>query len=198
MANLHVVEKYPSEYATNVYINDRVWAQFSVPISTSTATYYNFTVNEKNTYEPVDGEIVVTGISGDIQDCIIQFIPTNGFTRDTEYSVLVSTAVKSKNGDHYLEDDLVWYFSTGSQIYSGLIGDYDPIIPSGTTEDDSVAFSYLDPSGYPLEVMETIPIDFATNQNVSLPYIGIKFNGIIPSGFNLYNHIKLSSRKVLG
>ena len=116
---LFVVDKYPAEYASGVYINERVWAQFSVPISSATATYYNFTINRRDDYEPVEGTISVQGISGGLNDAIAIFTPRYAFARDTEYSVLVSTGIKAKNSPDYLADDTVWYFKTGSVAASG-------------------------------------------------------------------------------
>lgn len=198
MAKLYIVDKYPAEYASGVYINDLVWAQFSVPISSSTATYYNFTVNEKNTYEPVEGTVTVQGVSGGLLDSVIVFTPTNGFTRNTEYSVLVSTGIKAKNSDDYLEDDTVWFFKTGNTALSGLLGgDYD-ILSSGVTSSGVVESSELSTSGIPLEVLETVPANYSINNLNNIPFIGIRFNGVIPSGINMADHISLSARRVLG
>ncbi|HLD91520.1 MAG TPA: Ig-like domain-containing protein [Patescibacteria group bacterium] len=198
MAKLYIVDRYPAEYASGVYINDMVWAQFSVPISSGTATYYNFTVNEKNTYDPVDGSVEVRGISGGLNNAVIVFMTTNGFKRNTEYAVLASTGLKAKDTNDYLIDDSVWYFTTGTGVYSGLIGGVDAIVPSGITEDSTSGVIGADPSGAALEVIETIPEDFESNVSLSLPYIGIRFTGVIPSGVNLYDHISLTSKKVLG
>ena len=197
MAKLFVVDKYPAEYASGVYTNDLIWAQFSVPITVSTATYYNFTVNEKNTYEPVEGVVSVIGSSG-ILDTTIVFTPSVPLIKNTEYSVLVSTGIKAKSTNDYLEDDTVWFFKTGTVASSGTIGGGTSPAPSGTTEEEEVVESDLSSSGVPLEVLETAPIEYSYNVARNIPFIGIRFNGVIPSGINLADYISLSARRVLG
>jgi hypothetical protein len=202
MAKLFLVDKFPAEYASGVYINDRVWAQFSVPIDSSTATYYNFTVNERDTYEPVPGTISVEGISGGINEAVVIFTPTYAFKRDTDYSVLVSTGIKAKNSNDYLVDDTVWYFTTGTVSASGLIGSETIIIPSGVTDPDNPYSNGLNPNGSALEVEEVVPSPYAYGIPTNIPFIALKFNGIInavePSGINIADHIHLSARRIFG
>lgn len=194
MARLYIIDKYPAEYASGVYINDVVWAQFSVPIASGTATYYNFTVGEKNTYEPVEGTVMVQAVSGGLNDAMVVFYPTDGFKRNTEYSVLVSTGITTKNAPiTNLEDDVVWYFKTGILAASGL-----PLDPSGVSEDDSSSTDVVSSSGDPLVILETYPEAYAINVSPSLPFIGIRFSGILPSGIDLQDHVTLSARGVLG
>lgn len=197
MAKLFVVDKYPAEYASGVYTNDLIWAQFSVPISISTATYYNFTVNDKNTYEPVEGTVSVIGNSN-ILDTTIVFTPSVPLLKNNEYSVLVSTGIKAKSSDDYLEDDLVWFFKTSNMASSETIGGGSFPAPSEITHEAKVVESDLSSSGVPLEVLETVPIEYSYNVPRNIPFIGIRFNGIIPSGINLADHIKLSARRILG
>lgn len=200
MAKLFVVDKFPAEYASGIYTNDRVWAQFSVPISSGTATYYNFTVNERDTYEPVDGRVSVEGISGGLNETIVIFTPENGFKRNTSYSVLVSTGIKAKTSDDYLKDDYVWFFTTGNSATSGVLGGGGTgVVPSGvSTSGDIVSDTGLIETAEPLLVVETAPVEYSFNVARNIPFIGIRFNGVIPSGINLYDHISLTARRVLG
>lgn len=202
MAKLFLVDKYPSEYASGVYINDRVWAQFSMPIDSETATYYNFTINERETYEPVEGSISVESVSGNINNAVMIFTPKYAFNRDTEYSALVSTGIKAKNSSDYLSDDTVWYFKTGNIASSGVIGGGEVIIPSGYTDPSNPFNNGLNPSGVPLEVLEVVPAPYAFGVDTNIPFIAIRFNGVIneidPSGINIANHIHLIQRRVFG
>lgn len=198
MSKLFVVDKYPAEYASGVYINERVWAQFSVPIASGSATYYNFTVNEKDTYEPVDGTISVQGISGGLNEAMIIFTPRCAFTRDTEYSVLVSTGIQAKNSQESLQDDTVWYFKTGNAAASGLIGSSGIIVPSGYTDPDNPYNNGLNPHGDPLAVIETAPISYAYGVERNIPFIALRFNAVIPSGINIADHIRVQARRIFG
>jgi hypothetical protein len=198
MAKLFIVDKYPAEYASGVYINERVWAQFSVPIFSGSASYYNFTVNEKNTYEPVEGTISVQGISGGLNDAIVIFTPRCAFSRDTEYSVLVSTGIKAKNTADYLVDDTVWYFRTGTTAASGLIGSESIIIPSGYTDPDNPDNTGLNPNGEPLAVLETAPTPYSYAVDRNIPFIALRFNAVIPSGINIADHVHLIARRIFG
>lgn len=202
MAKLYLVDRFPTDYASGVYINERVWAQFSVPIASGTATYYNFTVNERDTYEPVDGTISVQGVSGGINDAVMIFTPRCAFKRDTEYSALVSTGIKAKNSDDYLVDDTVWYFKTGAVAASGLIGSNGIIIPSGYTDPDNPYNNGLNPYGEPLQVVEVVPAAYSYGIERNIPFIALRFNGVIngvePSGINIADHIHLIARRVFG
>ena len=196
---LFITDRYPSEYASGVYINDRIWAQMSVPIDSTTATYYNFTVNTKDTYEPVDGTITVQGVSGEPNNAIIIFTPTVAFNRNTEYSVLASTGIKALNSPDYLADDEVWYFATGNTAASGLIGSENIIIPSGYTDYWDVQGSYGPvASGTPFDVVEVCPEKYAFDVPRNIPFIAIRFNAPIPSGINMADHIRIHARRVLG
>lgn len=199
MSKVFIVDQFPAGYASGVYINDRVWAQFSVPISIESATYYNFTVNEKNTYEPVEGTVSVQGVSGSINDAVIIFTPYQAFKTNTDYSVLVSTGIKAKATDDYLADDTVWYFTTGNIAASGLIGSENIIIPSGVTDAELLEDLYgPQPGKDPFAVIESVPEKYAYNVETNIPFIAIRFNAPIPSGINIGDYIKLSSRRILG
>ena len=195
---LFVVDKYPAEYASGVYINERVWAQFSVPISSGSATYYNFTVSARDTYEPVPGTISVQGLSGEINNAIIIFTPTYALTRNTDYSVLVSTGIQGELEDVYLSDDLIWYFTTGDTAASGSIGYPSIILPSGYTDPNNPYNNGLNPNGMPFAVDETVPIPFDSNIPLDLPFIALHFNAPIPSGINIADHVKLTARRIFG
>lgn len=198
--NLHIVDKYPKEGASGVYINDIVWVQFSEPVASGTVTYYNFTVNERNTYDPVDGTPEVHGISGFINDAIAVFVPTTGFKRNTEYSVLVSSAIKAKTDNRYLDSDVTWYFKTGSTASSGTVGSsVYHLDPSGFTASGTTSTG-PDSSGTqnnPLEILDTYPTDHATDIPTDLGYIKLVFNAPIPSGINLYEFIDITSKSCL-
>jgi hypothetical protein len=198
MAKLFITDRYPADYASGVYINDRVWAQFSVPIASGTATYYNFTVNERDSYEPVEGTISVESVSGGLLDSMAVFTPKYAFTRNTEYSVLVSTGLKAKNTNDYLVDDIVWYFKTGAVAASGLIGSEHVIVPSGYTDDAIIDGSLPNPDGEHLTVVETVPAAFAYNIDRNIPFIALRFNGIFPSGINIADHVHLIARRIFG
>ena len=202
MAKLYVVDKFPVEYASGVYINERVWAQFSVPIDATTATYYNFTVNRKDDYEPVEGNISVQGISGELNNAVIIFTPTYAFDRETDYSVLVSTGIKAKNSPDYLVNDTVWYFKTGVVAASGLIGSSGIIISSGYTDLYNPFGNGLNPSGEPLAVIETVPTPYSYNIDRNIPFIALRFNGVIngvePSGINIADHMHIIARRIFG
>lgn len=197
---LTIVDTFPASDASGVYLNDVIWAQFSEPIDANTATYYNFSVTERETYEPVEGTVEVHGVSGNINDAVVMFIPTNGFTRNARYTVIASTAIKSKVGSRYLDHDTVWYFQTGNTASSGNIGDsiYD-IDPSGFTE---VVASGTGPTATgvlstPLAVVSTSPTDYATNQNRNLSNIKIVFNDSLPDSIDYYDHLSITSKQVL-
>ena len=198
-SRLFVVDKFPGEYASGIYINDRIWAQFSVPIASGTATYYNFTVNERDTYEPVEGTVSVQGISGGLSDTTIIFTPKYALKRDTSYSALISTGIKAKSSDDYLTDDLIWYFTTSNLVASGLIGSEDIIVPSGYTDpNDYSSTDGFNASGVPLTVMETVPAMYDINIPRDVPFIGIRLNAPIPSGINISDHVRLSCRRIFG
>lgn len=195
---LFITDKYPSEYASGVYVNDRVWAQFSVPISSTTATYYNFTVNVKDTYAPVDGIVTVQDISGEPNNAIAIFTPLVAFTPNTEYSVLVSTGIQALQTTDYLADDTVWYFTTGNAVASGLLNN-GVIVPSGFTDNYDLE-GYYGPvsSGTPFNVDEVCPEKYAFDVPRNIPFIAIRFNAPIPSGINIADHIRMHARRVLG
>lgn len=198
MSQLNIVDKYPAEYASGVFINDRVWAQFSVPISSDTLSYYNFVVNERETYEPVDGTLTIAGISGEMNNAMAIFTPKYAFTRNTSYSVLVTTGIKAKDSDDYLVDDKVWYFTTGSVASPDLIGSENIIIPSGNTNLSITDLNGLDINGPYLTIVETAPAPFSSNIELNVPFIALRFNGIIPSGIDIASHIHLSRRRIFG
>lgn len=195
---LVVVDRYPGTDASGVYINDVVWAQFSQQVDSDTVTYYNFTVSERDTYLPVEGTVQLKGVSGNIDDAVAVFVPTNGFARNTRYSVLLSSAIKAKTGGGYLDHDTVWYFTTTNVAISGNIGDlqYD-LDPSGLTSSGTTTAGPVS-GATPLAVIATTPEDYATNQDNDTPHISITFNDVIPSGINLYEHIDITSKGVLG
>ncbi len=198
---LSVSDQFPTPDASGVYINDIVWAQFSEPLNPNSVTYYTFTVNERDTYDVVDGTVHLQGVSGNYDNSIIIFTPTNGFNRNTNYTVLATTSIKSADGQRYLDHDTTWYFRTGNTAASGNIGDdiYD-LDPSG--------FTVATPTGYaptssgaiadPLNVVSTNPINYGTNKSLSIQHIAIEFDDVIPSGIDLYDHLTITSKHVLG
>lgn len=200
MAGFIITDQYPKSDASGVYINDVVWAQFSEPIDPVSATYYNFSVNERDTYMPVDGTIELSGVSG-VQDyAVAVFIPTNGLLRNTRYSVLASSSLKSKNGVA-LDHDVQWYFTTGNVAASGNIGDteYD-LDPSGFTS-SGVAETGPTASGSTAEaliVTSTNPENYDSEVPTNVPHIAITFSDVIPSGINLYDHIRMTRKEILG
>lgn len=198
MSQLFVTDKSPTGYASGVYIDSLIWAQFSVPVLSSTVTYYNFTVNEKNTYEPVEGTVTLQPHSG-VLDLIAVFQPNSNLQRNTEYAVLVSTGIKAKVTNDYLEDDYVWYFTTGNDLSPVTPSPSGDIPASGDFEETETTTTGVDTeSNTYLEVIETVPTEYAYNVETNIPFIGIKFNGVIPSGINLKEYISLSSRRILG
>ena len=201
MAKLTVVDQFPAEDASDVYINDIIWAQFSEEINPESATYYNFTVNERDTYEPVDGEVLVQGISGNLDNAVAVFVPSNNLKRNTAYSVLVSTAISNTNATSFLDHDTIWYFNTGNELKEvPPIGSSGTIVPSGITDPtpsgdlpgDAVPGELI-----PLDIVTTTPADYGSNVNRSLPNIAITFSSHIPETIDLYDKITLSARKVL-
>ena len=195
---LFITDKYPAEYASGVYLNDRIWAQFSVPISSGTATYYNFTVNFKDSYSPVEGVVTVQGLSGEMNSAIAIFTPTIPLTPNTEYSVLVSTGIQALHSKDYLADDTVWYFTTGNNLNPNIYGN-GVIIPSGFTDDiDIVSYYGPIPSGTAFDVVEVCPEKYAFDVPRNIPFIAIRFNAPIPSGINIGDHIRMHARRVLG
>lgn len=198
MSKLTVVDHYPSRDASGVYVNDVVWAQFSEQINSETATYYNFVVTERSNYEPVDGTINVQGVSGNLNDAVIVFVPNDYLKRNTGYSVLVSTGITNKNNNENLDTDYTWYFETGNIAQSGNIGDdvYD-LDPSGVTTTSTTVSGYISGAS-PLKVLETYPSDYDTNVKRNLGYISIRFNAPIPSGVDLYDKIVITPKRVLG
>lgn len=198
---LYTSDQFPKPDASGVYINDIVWAQFSEPIDPDTATYYNFTVNERETYDTVEGTVHLQGVSGNFDNSVIVFTPTNGFSRNTNYAVLATTGLKSADGLRYLTHDTSWYFRTGNEAASGNIGDdiYD-LDPSGFTEATPSGASPTSSGAIadPLNVVSTNPPDYGTNNPLNLQHIAIEFDDTIPSGISLYDHISITSKSVLG
>ena len=194
---LIITDRFPAQDASGVYINDIVWAQFSQELDADSATYYNFTVTERNTYDSVDGTVTLQGVSGNLDNAIIVFVPTNGFQRNTEYSILASTGLTNKTGTENLDHDDLWYFKTGNDFLSGNIGDniYD-LDPSGFTLADTTASGAIS-GATALAVLSTYPTSYSTNLGRALKYIAITFNGPIPSGTSMYEHLRITSRNVL-
>ena len=198
-SHIIITDKFPASDASGVYINDVVWAQFSEPLNTTTANYYNFTVHERDTYEPVEGSVELQSVSGTFDNSIIVFVPTNGFVRNTRYAALASTAIASADSLRVLDYDYTWYFTTGASAATGNIGDsvYD-LDPSGFTLSGAVATGpSVSSTGIPLAVVSTTPADYGTNVALNTPHIAIEFNDAIPSGVDLYNYIKLTSKHIL-
>ena len=201
---LYVVDQHPKPDVTGVYINDIAWAQFSEPIASGSANYYTFVVNNRDTFMPVDGRVEIAGIwmSGHYYpDCIVRFIPSVGLDRDCRYSVIASTKIVNVSGTAFLDRDFVWYFETGSEASSGLIGEsgLDPsgfvtsgVVPMGPWNPEG-----LDVQGHYLQVVATTPSGYDSDLPLNLPYVGIKFNAPLPTGLNLYNYIRISSKHVL-
>ena len=199
MASIFVTDQFPEPNATGVFINDVIYVQFSEPVDASTVTYYNFTVNERHSFQPVDGTIELQSISGTFSDSLAIFVPDNGLKRNFKYTVLVTTGVKSKVGERFLDHDHSWFFETGNVAASGTIGDAEfDLDPSGFTASGVVSSGPTTSGNISLEVISTSPADCATNISRSIPNICITFNDIIPSGIDLYDHITLTPRGVLG
>lgn len=195
---LYIVDRFPRPDASGVYINDIVWVQFSEPIASGTVTYYNFTVNERDTYDPVPGNVSTHGVSGGLNDALALFVPTNGLKRNTNYSVLVSTGIGNKTGNEYLDHDDTWYFRTGSGALAYGIGDsIYHLAPSGFTSSGVPVGSGPVTSGVPLEILETSPAIYDTNLRRDLPRISIRFNDVVPSGISLYDKITITQKGVL-
>lgn len=201
---LYVVDQHPKPDSTGIYINDVAWAQFSEPLASGCVSDYTFTVNNRDTFMPVDGRVEVAGIwiSGNyISNCIAKFIPTAGFDRDCRYSVLASTKIVNYSGTAFLDRDYVWYFETGSTASSGLIGE-SGLDPTGFLTSGSLRMGPWDPEGvdvqgHYLQVVSTSPSGYDSDLSLSLPYIAIKFNAPLPTGLNLYNYIRMTSKHVL-
>jgi hypothetical protein len=198
MANLVITDRYPQPNASSVYINDVVWAQFSEPIASGTANYYNFSVTERDTYDTVTGTVVVRGVSGQIDNAIAMFIPTDGFSRNTRYAALVTAGITNQAGDKALDGDEVWHFTTGNTASSGTIGaDVYNLDPSGfTAPASSGVIADTGASGIPLAVIATSPDDYGTNIALDTQHVAIEFNYVIPSGIDLYDKIAVSSKDI--
>lgn len=195
--NMYVVDQYPAINASGVFLDDIIWVQFSQPINPDTATYYSFLLSKTSDYVSPDGTVTVHGVSGgSVLDSVIKFTPEHDLVRNTEYAVIVSTNIKSKVGDKSLAHEYTWYFTTGNTVApSGISG----ITPTGTS---TTAATVIDPTATgvldnPLRVITTTPDDYATDQNRNLSFISVRFNGIIPSGINLYDKLSISSKQVL-
>jgi hypothetical protein len=194
---LIITDRYPATDASGVFINDVIWAQFSHELNSSTATYYNFSVNERATYEPVTGTVNLQGVSGYVDNSVIVFVPTNGLKRNTEYMVLASTGLTTESGENLDHDD-TWYFKTGNTASSGNIGDaVYSLDPSGFTVSGVTGVGLVS-SGVPLAIVSTYPADYDANVSRALSYIRIEFNGVLPSGLDLYEYITVTTKGVLG
>lgn len=195
---LTIVDHYPGQDASGVYLNDVVWAQFSHPLNTGTVDSINFAITD-NEYYPVDGTVEVHGVSGNIDDAIVMFIPTDGFVRNTRYIVTIATNIEDKNGVHLSRDNFI-FFTTGNTAASGNIGDsiydIDPsgFTASGTAPSGPTATGVLDS---PLTVVSTTPDYGGTNKARNIPYIAIKFNDILSSSIDLSDNITITSKGIL-
>ena len=189
-----IIARHPEPSASGVAIDTWPWVQFSVPIDPdSTVNPDRFIVMDTNTMTPVDGTVACSG-----DYTVVEFIPTVGFSRDTEYMVTVIGGEGGINdGDepfpNYLPHSDTWWFTTGPSA-SGT----PTTAISGIPETSGVV-----PSGY-VYVASTSPADYATSVSVDTRRITIEFN-MDPSGWEdpsgivpVSSYITVESRHALG
>jgi len=202
---LTVQERFPRSDEQNVYLDTGITARFSEPVDPNTVTYINFTVNERDSYLPVEGvvttEAYATPPSGVpiILEAIARFTPTENLKINTRYSVLASVGILDKDDGTPLEHDTVWYFTTCGVVTptEGDDEDEEPtepvgetVVPSGSTGPTSGAISF--------SVASTNPDNYGTNIPLNTQHIAITFNDVIPSGVDWYDYIQVTEKGVLG
>ena len=99
-----VISVYPADTATDVAVNDTIWAVFSEGMDLATITGTNFTLMQGLT--PVAGKVTYNVLS---KRAI--FSPTANLAFDTAYTATVKADVKDSAGNALIEDK-VWSFTT--------------------------------------------------------------------------------------
>lgn len=200
---LVIVQQFPTNDQTGVYVDSTPWAQFSEAVDPDSVTYYSFTLNERHTYLPVDGSVALSAYrpsaitnSGIVMDAIATFTPTYNLKINTEYTVLASVSIVSKATGAALDHDTVWFFKTGSTLAPDATG--VAATPTGVTNPVAAATTGPVSGADPLAILSTSPADFDTNIGRALPHIAITFSDIPYSGINWYDYITISSKGVLG
>ncbi|HYX34218.1 MAG TPA: ice-binding family protein [Oligoflexus sp.] len=97
----------PIDAATNVAINRKVAATFSIAMSPTTLTAATFIVSGPDA-APLPGTVAYEEASK-----TTVFTPTNNFSANTLYKATLTTGVKDLEG-HALPSDHVWTFTSGS------------------------------------------------------------------------------------
>lgn len=99
-----VTSTTPINKATNVAINSKIWATFSVPMQPSTITNAGFILKQ--------GTAVISGIIA-YADTMASFTPATFLAPNTLYTATITTGVKDAVG-RSLAKDYVWSFTTGA------------------------------------------------------------------------------------
>lgn len=183
------IDNYPAIEASGIPRNASIWVQFNQTLEPTTVTYITVSVaSPELDFIPLEGTIVLKASSNGVANSIIEFQPDTGYNAYTKYGFFIQggvNGVKAYNGQT-LEKNLEYSFRTGGETIS------NPDVPAtGVPE----ASGFI-PSGY-LTVLSTYPENYGTNIATDVSYIKIQFNDAIPSGTNLYNFIKVTTRDVL-
>jgi len=116
----------PVSDATDVAINQKIYATFSEAMKRSTITKRTFTV--KKGAKRVSGKVTYVGVTA-------IFTPASNLKPNTEYTATVKTKVKDRTGNK-LASKFVWSFTTGEvtgrlPVDLGLAGNYAILAKSG-------------------------------------------------------------------
>jgi hypothetical protein len=99
-----VISTDPDNNTTNVFLNKRIEATFSSPMSSSSLTATTFTVKQGTT-------LLAGAVS--YSNNTASFKPTNAFLPNTTYTGTITTGAKDIPGNA-LAKDYVWTFTTGT------------------------------------------------------------------------------------
>jgi len=183
------IDNYPQLEGSGIARNSTVWVQFNKTLKEDTVSYITVSVTSPSDgYIPLEGEIELKASANGMADSMIKYTPDPAFDAYKRYVLSITggeNGIEAYDGDK-LTNSLEYFFTIGSGTVT------NPDVPATGVP---AASSYIPDT--PLAVLSTNPEQNATNIDLDVQYIKIEFNDIIPSGINLYDLVKLTSKEVL-